>query len=195
MKTRSDIEDRIRYLLAEALEARVKEASERLPHRCRHNHQHPLDTRRQVHGESNEVYNRITVRAGDATTQTIGLCMLGSEHPDEWPGDICEDPIDAQRCPYFDPLLNKETVWREFSNTLRDPDALRGQFPEIYGLIWSLEPSEGWLTPGMVPWWKRLWFRLHRLRVEPIRLTDDNYVRLLQAPGEGTGKNDSSPDA
>ena len=161
MKTQTEIEDRIRFLLTEALDRKVVEASSRLPRLCRHNHQHPLDTRRQVHGEPNAGYNRITVGEGDTVVQTIGLCLLGSNDPETWGGTICEDDIDAQKCSLFEPVMDKETVWRDFSAILNDPDRLRNEFPEIYGLVWALESFVG-LTYRL-PWWKRLWFRLWRV--------------------------------
>lgn len=185
MKARSDIEGRIKYLLAEALEAQVQKATERLPHLCKHNHRHPLDTRRQVHGEPNSNYNRITVVAHQATSETMGLCMKGIEdRENDWSGTICEDPIDAQRCPYFDPIVNKTRLWQDFHDALQNPDELRAKFPEIYGLIWVLEPPVGWNVSAQLPWWKRLWFRLLRLRIEPVRCVEDNYMRLLQEATE-----------
>ena len=107
MKTQSEIENRIRYLLSEALDRQVKEASRRLPVLCKHNYQHSLDTRRLVHGELNSNFNRITTECGDEVAQKIGLCFLGSEDPEQWGGTICDDPIDAQKCPYFNPLTDK----------------------------------------------------------------------------------------
>lgn len=178
MKTDTEIKNRIRFLLAEALDARVAEASKRLPCLCKHNRQHPLDTRRTVHGEPNAGYNRITVAKGEAVTQTIGLCMLGSEDPETWGGTICEDVVDAQKCPLFEPKVDKNLVWREFSHALRDRDELRVKFPEIYGLLWALEPSADGFDERQLPWWKRLWFRLLRIRVKPVILRD-NYVLSL----------------
>ena len=158
MRSKDEIEGRIRFLLAEALKHRVREASRRLPVLCRHNFQQPLDTRRQLHGEPNPGFNRITVDSGEAVTQRIGLCMLGSDDPERWGGTICEDPSDAQRCPLFEPRLSKAMIWQDYHDTLQDVEALRESLPEIYGLIWALEPAENWLNISQVPWWKRFWF-------------------------------------
>jgi len=185
MKTQTEIERRIHWLLCVALDARVAEASKRLPRLCRHNLQNPLDTRRQVHGENNPGYNRISVARGEAVTQTIGLCMLGSDNPEVWGGTICEDDIDAQKCPLFEPRLIKETVLLEFRETLRDPDKLRVEFPEVHGLIWALEDSS-WVTDySKLPWWKRLWFHFLRIQVEPVRQRSwDHLLPLAQEPKE-----------
>ena len=178
MKHEDEIEARIRLLLAEALERKVTEATRRLPCLCRHNHQHPLDTRRQVEGEPNPNFNRITDHDLEPVVQTIGLCMLGAGNPEEWKGDICEDPIDAQRCPYFDPVLSKEAIWKDFQGMLQDDQRLRLELPEVYGLLWALD---GYTSSLKLPWWKKLWFWFLRVRVEPLAVENVDPMRLLPA--------------
>jgi hypothetical protein len=169
MKATSEIESRIRYLLVQELNARVQLAERRLPHLCTHNHRQPLDVRKTVEGEHNEDYNRITRGSSLPVAQTIGLCMLGAESPSDWPGNICEDPIDAQRCPYFNPRFNKQALWTSFAGQIRDPEWLQVNMAEVYGLLWSLNAAE---LPKM-PAWKRFWYRLLRIRVEPLRPRED----------------------
>ncbi len=183
MKHVDEIEARIRFLLAEALEKKVAEASKRLPHLCTYNFRHNLDTRRQVDGEPNPNFNRITEQEGEPVVQTIGLCMYGAENPEDWRGDICEDPIDAQRCPYFQPSLYKERIWRDFHAMLQDHDRLRAEMPEVYGLLWALD---GYTSQLRLPWWKRLWFKLLRVRVEPLAPVAADTVDLLLPPSTET---------
>lgn len=170
------IRDRIRFLLAEAIEKRVAEVTKRLPRLCKHNYRHGLDTRRQVYGEANESFNRITLASGDDVTQNLGLCMLGAENPEEWPGTICEDPVDAQRCPYFDPIVSKEIIWRDFHAMLQEPELLRAELPEVYGLLWALDGYTSYLR---LPWWKRLWFWFLRVRIEPLTPMPADIAQLL----------------
>jgi hypothetical protein len=169
MKTARDLEDRIRFLLAEELTARVSLAETRLPHLCTHNHRQPLDVRKRIEDQANEHYNRITSGPHLPVVQTMGLCMLGAEDPEQWPGTICEDPIDAQRCPYFDQKLDKKYIWLLFSSQIRDADWLRDNMPEVHGLLWALNATR----PSGLPWWKRLWFRFLRIQPEPLRPTED----------------------
>lgn len=137
MKDRSQIENRIRRLVQEGLDRRLKEADVILPHKCRHNHRQPLDHRKTIDGEPNPHYNRIAV--GEApVAQTIGLCMLNAKDPSEWNGTICEDPIDAKRCPYFDPKEPKEAVYQEYVSNLEDEDWRREHMPEVASLLWVL---------------------------------------------------------
>jgi hypothetical protein len=117
-----------------------------------------------VDGESNPGYNRITVGDRSPTTKRIGLCLLGSADPEEWSGTICEDPIDAKKCPYFNPTQkSKGEILEEMHGDLNNQDWLKSGIPEAHTLLWVL----GELTLS-IPWWKKalLWFRV--IQIEPV---------------------------
>jgi hypothetical protein len=175
VRAQTAIEDRIRFLLCEELSRRVREAETRLPHLCTHNHRQSLDTRKMVEDMPNDTYNRTSDRHGLPLAQTIGLCMLGAENVEEWPGNICEDPIDAQRCPYFNPTQSKAAIFERFKNDVADLEWVRVNMSELYGLFWVLDTTD--MSPGL-PWWKRLWFRMLRIHVAPV-LSTDNVEKLL----------------
>jgi hypothetical protein len=109
----------------------------------------------------------------------MGLCMLGSESPETWPGDICEDPIDAQKCPFFTPSATKASIYEAFQSQVHDIDWLTQEMPELYGLLWALDASM-W----QVPWWKRLWYWVIRINLEPV-LSNYHIVHLLPPPPGG----------
>jgi hypothetical protein len=177
MKTKSEIESRIRELIVKELDRRVAEASERLPTRCVHNHRHTLDTRKQVGGEPNEGYNRITDNKGLPVIQTIGLCMLGSENPEEWLGTICEEPIDAKKCPVFNPLKGKDSILPELAEDLKNPGWVQENLPEVSSLLWVIG-----LIGLELPWWKRVWFWFRRIELEPVVPSIDTSKLLLAPP-------------
>jgi len=160
MRLETEVQDRIRYLLTLEVDRRVAEATARLPHLCQHNRRHPLDVRKEVAGNPNEQYNRV---AGNGLP-VIGLCMLGAEDPTSWPGAICEDPIDAKRCPYFTPTLDKGVVEEQFQQEIRDLKWVSENLPEVYGLLWAL----GSETMPKLPWWKALLFRFLRIRPDSL---------------------------
>lgn len=165
MRTNDEIQNKIQTLLHKELNRRVQEATQRLPHRCTHNHRQSLDARREVTGEPNEGFNRVN-RTRLPTVPTLGLCMLGANTPEKWRGDICDDPIDAQRCPYFNPTLSKGAILTEFRQQVEDEEWLKAKLPDVHALLWVLDTS----APNYhLPWWKRLWFRFLRLRTEPVR--------------------------
>jgi hypothetical protein len=136
MKSEQEISVRVRELLVAELADRIKDATNKLPPNCKYNHRHPLDERRTVDGDPNPTYNQITAR------KTIGLCMYGSEDPTEWPGDICEDAVDAMRCPYFDPVKSEDAVVEEFQLLIKDPEWLAVNLPGIAELRWVLDGQQ-----------------------------------------------------
>lgn len=159
MKTQTEIEDRVRLLLKQELDRRVAAASQKLPHLCQHNHRQPLDIRKQVEGMPNDTYNRVSNLRGLPVVQTMGLCMLGAENPEEWPGTICEDPIDAQRCPYFDAKEKPSVIEQTFRAQMEDDAWVRDNLPEIRALLWSLDTTElpkASEAPTPLSWWRRL---------------------------------------
>jgi len=160
MRTSRQIENRVRQLLAEELDRRLREAQARLPTNCVFNQRQPLDLRKQVEDEPNPNYNRVT-----DTDQTLGLCMYGSEDREEWAGTICEDPVDAQRCPLFKSKVSKEQLWNQLRIDLSGEGWAKEKLPEVAALMWALDRT----IPPPIPWWKRLWFWLVRFEPEPLR--------------------------
>ena len=164
----SQIQTRIRELLDRELERRIVEAGEKLPTLCLHNHVQPLDSRKEIHGQRNETYNRtsdpdttVEVEVNGVlekrhlpVQQNIGLCMLGAEDPTKWAGTICEDPIDAQRCAEqrgdFTPALNEHLVSEDFHAQIKDPGWVEENLPEVASLLWVLDGAE----PPEVRWWQ-----------------------------------------
>ena len=180
MRSKSEIRDRVRTLLVQDLDRRVEHATKRLPRSCVHNHRQPLDSRKTVDGDPNEMYNRISADdEGTPVDRTLGLCMLDAESPEDWGGNICEDPIDAQRCPYFKATVTKESLLAEFTEQLSTPGELEERLPAAAMLLWAIEETE---APSL-PWWKRLWYWLLRIRIEPPAVVKDP-LGLLPAPGD-----------
>jgi len=188
MKDSKSISARIRYLLVQELDRRVQEASQRVPVLCRHNYRHSLDTRKEVMSEPNIYYNRIADEEGNPVGQTLGLCLLGSGDPEKWNGTICEDDIDAKRCPYFTPLRSKAVVWEEFQRDTSDPEWVAANMGPVHELLWVLEEDS---CPSL-PWWKRLWYRwfLRIVVAPPLQVGDP--LLLPPAPlSEETGDDDA----
>jgi hypothetical protein len=124
-----------------------------------------LDVRKTVDGERNPNYNRV---AGTKHLPVIGLCMLGAADPTTWPGNICEDPIDAQKCPFFERLESKqdavERVQAEFYQQIRDLEWVEANMPEVAGLLWALDSKD---LP-VLPWWQTALFRWLQVRPDSL---------------------------
>lgn len=160
MRPESEIKDRLRKILVQEFDTRVQRAYSRLPRSCVHNHAQPLDARKIVDGSPNESYNRVSQGPGLPVVQTIGLCMYGASNPEDWNGTICEDPIDAKRCPYFTPKASKAQLLEEFRTQIRDPEWVQASMPEAAALMWALS------QPVDLPWWRRLLYWAQSVRVE-----------------------------
>lgn len=171
MRTRFEVESRLQGLLCEELDRRLHSISLRLPHNCTHNHRQPLDHRPFVDGEANPSFNRVTQGRKLPVAQTLGLCMLGSEDVEHWPGSICEDPIDAQRCPYFNPRHTRQQAYEDLLSDLQ-----KGDLPgEIQALAWVVG------QPPKLPWWKKLWAMIRRTSYEPLAPSEDVLALLPPA--------------
>lgn len=142
MKTEEELRARVRELVEADLARRLAAVNVKLPHRCTHNYRDPLDRRKEVLGEPNESYNRIKDARHLPLAQTMGLCMLGVEDPEQWPGDICDDPVDAERCPYFTPKKSAEAVEAEFYENLKDAVWVTEHLPAVAALLWVHDESE-----------------------------------------------------
>lgn len=154
MRDNIQIQNRIRELLSEQFEQRAQAAEEKLPRCCVYNYRHPLDSRRRVDGEANPHYNRITrgdPQNGLPVVQTIGLCMYGSEDPETWGGTICEDPIDAQRCPLFKAKVTREALAAEFEAQIRDLEWVKTNMPEVHALLWALDEDKERPSTALAP--------------------------------------------
>jgi hypothetical protein len=162
VKSEAEVRSRLATLLTEEVTARVESLAERLPHKCTHNYRHPLDSRKQVNGEPNEHYNRVSYERGLPVLQTVGLCMLGSEQPEEWPGLVCDEPIDAKKCPYFTPKASREEVLKEVTTQVQDGAWVEKNLPEAHALMWALED----ITLPKLPWWGRFLTWLRRPKLE-----------------------------
>jgi hypothetical protein len=161
VKDQSAILVRARELVNSELERRLANAQLRLPHQCIYNHRQPLDVNKTVEGEANPTYNRVSPEG----VKTIGLCMFGQDDLEEWPGTICEDPIDAQRCPLYVTTLTQEKVLESFREDLTNPEWVAANMPELAALLWVLEDS----SLPQLPWFRRFLLNFRRFRVEPLR--------------------------
>lgn len=158
MRTNDEIQGRIKQILTRELDQRLTAAGAVLPVNCKHNLRHSLDVRPHVTGEPNPQYNQV----GKRQLPTIGLCMFGAEDPTSWPGDICEDPIDAQTCSVFDSKFTRQRVQEEFQHQLKIPEWVKTNLPEVSGLLWVLGSDTA--TPPTMPWWSRALRQLQNLR-------------------------------
>jgi hypothetical protein len=101
----------------------------------------------KVRNEPNPKYNTI----GEGK---VGLCMYGAGNIEEWPGDICDEPEDARKCPLFESIHTRASVLKSVQRDVEDPVWLQNEIPELATLLWVLD------SPSIpIPWWKKLLLR------------------------------------
>jgi hypothetical protein len=183
MRSDEEIRERIDVLLKEELDRRVEASTRRLPHRCVHNHRQPLDPRRQVGGESNPGFNRLD-RRHLPVVQDVGLCMYGSDDPEEWSGDICDEPLDAQRCPVFETTETPLLAAQIFVAQVQEPGWLEAEMPNVAHLVWALGDGAA-LPEARIPWWRRWWLRFFPPPLEPKLPPFDPSKLLPEVPRGG----------
>lgn len=162
MKSEQEIRDRLKEAYQEELLKRLALVGERVPHKCTHNYRHPLDARKVTEEGFNPSYNRVTKGNGLPVLQTVGLCLLGSEDASTWGGVICDEPIDAKRCPVFLPKKGKEEVMEELKASMADESWVKENMPEVYALMWAL----GEVSTPKVSLWAKILVWLSRPKVE-----------------------------
>jgi len=163
VKSESEIKARIEEAVFEEVSRRVDTLGERVPHKCIHNYRHPLDARKVTEEGFNPQYNRVTSERRLPVLQTVGLCLLGSDDPSAWSGTICDEPIDAKRCPVFTAFRTKDDVLEEVKGQMADESWLKSNMPEVYALSWALDM----VVVHKLSWWSRLLLWLKRPMSEP----------------------------
>lgn len=109
MKSEEEIQDRLVDLKYERFLDEYRDRLSCRPKNCVHNYRHEED------GEE------------------IGLCMLGAEDPQNWPGNVCDDVETAKMCPFFEQRHDEEDLKEEFESGLDD---------DIQALEWVLDDCD-----------------------------------------------------
>lgn len=99
--------------------------------------------------------NCVHNHAHDTGEGTVRLCMLGSDDPENWPGNICDTVENVRTCPFYRNRYDKDELKAKFDTVLEDPDVLYNEYRDIAMLKWILEEE-----PPALTWWQKfkLWF-------------------------------------
>lgn len=129
MKTESEVKQRYRTLyqkhLDKYLHANLRPAHLNCVHNVRHEDKHGV----------------------------IHLCFLGSDDPENWPGNVCDTDEIAQACPFFTPKKSKEDLVRDFDPT---------QYPDLVALQWVMDTVQDLEPVSPRTWYQRFWAWLAR---------------------------------
>lgn len=164
MRSRTEIENTIKHRILQTYKRMRVEATKRLPDRCRYNHRQALDPAPKYLDVPNPGYNRVDRRRLPIVPE-MGFCMFGAEHAAEWQGNLCDEPIDAQRCALFTSKTTEEQDRQALIANLQDPRWVEDNLPDVAALLWVLGQQEASYTP---PWYLRWWWALFPVQLEPV---------------------------
>lgn len=100
-------------------------------------------------------------------SDSVHLCIYGSENPETWNGDICDTDEVAKECPMFKPWKSIKEAREEFEALLEDDQYIYRNHPDIAALQWALNIR---LHQYKIPWYYRLilWIKSKFIRTEPV---------------------------
>jgi len=128
-------ESEVRKKLGEARYRYLRRYLQPRPCNCVHNHRH------------------------ETAEGSAQLCMLGSDDPENWPGNICDTVENVRTCPFYKNRYDKSQLKEDFDELLQDPDVLYNEYRDIAMLLWTLEEDSEVATTTLT-WWQKikLWF-------------------------------------
>lgn len=132
MRREAEVRKKLRQVKHQYLSRQYKEKLSLRPENCKYYYEH--------HEIDKETGKEVVV----------GLCMYGSENPEEWPGTICETIED---CHHFEPKYTKEEVKAEFEESLKDEVVVAHQYKDIAALQWVLDDK---VYSWDLAWYQRL---------------------------------------
>lgn len=141
MKTRSEVESRLKKLRVRYAHKYVEATQQRCFNNCVFNHEHvpqPVDYGHSLETEMERAprLQKTLVVIGDS--KTVHLCMYGANDAGTWPGDTCDTDDKAKRCPMFKPRVSLEQARTGFLEKLSDDEYVFDNFRDMATLQWVL---------------------------------------------------------
>lgn len=154
MKTRDDVERRLKKLRTRYAHRHVQRSQERRPGNCVYNEEHaPRKLEPSVPVEHQMAPRSQVTLVVLNEDRPVRLCMYGAESG-KWPGNICDSDGVARSCPMFKPRTSVEEARHGFMEGLADDEHVFNNYRDMATLQWVLgERVHGW----PLSWWERLW--------------------------------------
>lgn len=193
MKSKEEINRRLRKLRLRYGRQYLTKTQFRKPENCVHNHEHfPRKTGPTVEIET-ELAPRVSVSlVMIRPDESIRLCMYGSEDPATWNGDLCHNDDTASRCKMFRPRVSMDEAKQEFINLLADDTFVYDNYRDIAALQWVIGDrvhSQPWsFIERALLVWDKLLVRL-RIKIAPALALPELPERIWDdADTENSGK-------
>jgi hypothetical protein len=140
VKSREEIEKRLKKLRVRYARKHILGSQQRLHKNCVFNREHvppSLPERRQgpdVHMVPRRQVTLVVLR----DEAPIRLCMYGSEDASKWRGDVCDDDSVARSCKLFKASVGLEEAKQEFLDRLADDRFVFDNYRDVATLQWVL---------------------------------------------------------
>jgi hypothetical protein len=141
VKTKDDVESRLRKLRMRYAHNHVEATQKRCFRNCEFNEAHApstFDYKPQLETEYEMAPRHQTTLVVMRDDRTVHLCMYGAKNPATWLGDTCDTDDKAKRCPMFKPRVSLEQARREFMEKLSDDKYVFDNFRDVAALQWVL---------------------------------------------------------
>jgi hypothetical protein len=143
VKTREDIEKRLRKHRERYARKYVEASQQRIHVNCVHNHEHmpsPVPTAPvpKVRAEGKMVPSRRVSLVVLNEDKPICLCMYGSGDPSGWNGDICDSDEVARACKVFTPSVDLDQAKQDFLELMADDEYVFNNYRDVATLQWVL---------------------------------------------------------
>lgn len=140
MKSKSEIEKRLRNLRIKYAKRYIAESQVRSHQNCIYNKIHVSTNHKQV-SESADLAlypKRQTTLVIIQPDAPIRLCMYGSDNPSKWSGDICDSDDISKSCPMFKPGTSASQAREDFLAMLSDDEWVFDNYRDMAALQWVL---------------------------------------------------------
>jgi hypothetical protein len=147
MKSEGKIKQKLKDAKFKYLKRELRSKLRKCPENCQYNVRHNVTSYHYVEGSDKP----------EKRTVEVGLCMYGSENPEEWSGKICDEDKTAQDCGLFLGKFDKEEVKAQFNSKLEDDALVAEEYKDLAALQWVVGDS---IVKWEMPWHQKIWYAL-----------------------------------
>ena len=167
MKTKDDVEKRLKKLRHRYTHKYIQKTQERRHVNCEFNELHDTETvqytRPPVDFELSPKRQHTLVTLVDDSYR-VHMCMYKSKSPLEWEGNTCNSDDVAKSCVMFKPRVSAEEAKNEFLELVADDEYVFDNYRDVATLQWVLGERVHSMS---LSWWEKLilWISIYFSRV------------------------------
>lgn len=140
MKSQEAIRHRLEKLRTRYLRSHCALVRDKKPQNCVYNYEHkPFGVREKGVPIEYELAPRVSISlVVIQPDRPVRLCTYGSEKPDTWNGDLCDQDDIARKCKKFKHRVSEEGAIQSFNDLMLDDPYVLENYRDIAALQWVL---------------------------------------------------------